>query len=271
MARPPSPSKSAPARPAAKPSKAPRKSVPKPARKVARKVARNPKRSPAAPAPSRREMRLNAGRDADLNHIWPGLLERARQLLRKEREASLPDDPDGPARGGRVGTVELVLSGLRRQKRKSQGWSAIGWMNTDHAHAATYSAMQRALRDKGRSRARRPDNVEAGDLTSEFLAPLMEAGVLNPGDLGKDSPQLREMDDFLRRHLADLEKSRPDLAVVLLLVGHQGRTTEEVGRHLGITSRAVRKRLVSVRPALAALLVDAFPDLRPRLDRFRKS
>lgn len=271
MARSPSKSKSAPARPVAKARKAPRKAVSKASPKPVPKPAPKAQRSPAAPAPSRREMRLNAGRGEDLEHIWPGLLERARQLLRKEREASLRDDPDGPARGGRVGTVELVLSGLRRQKRQSQGWSSIGWINTDHAHAAGYRFMQRALLDKGRARANRPDNVEAGDLTSEFLAPLMEAGVLHPEDLGKESAQLRELDQVLQRHLADLEKSRPDLAIVLLLVGYQGRSTEEVGKHLGITSRAVRKRLEVVRPALAALLVEAFPDLQAKLDKFRKS
>lgn len=268
MARSPSKSKSAPARPVAKARKAPRKAVSKASPKPVPKPAPKAQRSPAAPAPSRREMRLNAGRGEDLEHIWPGLLERARQLLRKEREASLRDDPDGPARGGRVGTVELVLSGLRRLKRQSQGWSSIGWINTDHAHAAVYRAMRRALLDKGRARAQRPDNVEAGDLTSEFLAPLMEAGVLHPEDLGKESAQLRELDQVLQRHLADLGEKQPGDAAVFLRVCIQQRPAAEVADELGVTSRTVRNRVCAVRAALAALLVKDSPDLRQRLARY---
>ncbi len=209
--------------------------------------------------------RLNAGRDEDLLKVLPGLEERARQLLAKERELAGRGDDAGPGRKGGIGTVELVLSGLRRQKRASQGWSAIGWINTDQAHAAGYNAMRHALVDKARARDRRPDGQHAGDLTSEFLAPLIEAGALNLEDLAGEAGFVDELEGVLRSFLEQMEAQRPDLAAVYLRVCLMGDSTEDVARELSITSRAVRFRLSQVRVLVAAHLVKRFPELRERL------
>src|SRR5437588_1148469 len=81
----------------------------------------------------------------------------ARGVLRRERDASLQ-------------TTALVLSALRRQRYAGQDWDQVTWPNRQYFFGALYRAMERAVLDHARSRARRreipvrPEDLQLDDL-----------------------------------------------------------------------------------------------------------
>lgn len=164
---------------------------------------------------------------ADASRLWPGLKEGARRLLAAE------------GREGRILPTELALSALRRQKRASQPWSTLRWRNESHFRAAAYRAMTRALKDKFRAAGRRPDRVGAGNLASEYLAPLIQDGALDLSDLihgdGPETGACSELADALE----ELRRRHPEVAETLYLVHWKGFTHEETARTTGVSVRTV--------------------------------
>src|SRR5215470_3168790 len=99
------------------------------------------------------------------DEIWPFLEEGkalARGLLRRERHASLH-------------TTALVLSALRRQRPADQDWQTVTWANRQYFFGALYRAMERALLDHARARARRREiPVRPEDLQLDHVQHALE-------------------------------------------------------------------------------------------------
>jgi DNA-directed RNA polymerase specialized sigma24 family protein len=209
--------------------------------------AKVPRRKQAAPLPEE-----TAGvTKSDFPRLMSGLKDCASDLLR------------GEGRQGRLTPTELVQSGLRRQKRASQPWSSLRWKNESHFRAATYGHMIRSLKDKMRSANRRPDRVHAGNLASEFLAPLVEEGVLDLDDLihGDDAPSALQA--ALAEALDQLRRAHPEIAETIHLVHWRGFTQEETARLMDVDVRTVRNRLQRGYALLLEHLTDNGPAGNP--------
>jgi RNA polymerase sigma factor (sigma-70 family) len=154
----------------------------------------------------------------------------ARGLLRHERHASLQ-------------TTALVLSALRRQRHAGQDWSTVTWTNRRYFFGAMYQAMQRALRDHARARARRrevpvrPEDLQIDD--------LHQALAREPGQVAA-----------LLDALAELKQAQPQWVEALEHRFYCGLTLEETASLMEVDERTIRRWWERARPVLAQRMVE---------------
>ena len=162
------------------------------------------------------------------DEIWPFLEEGkalARGLLRRERLASLH-------------TTALVLSALRRQRPADQDWQTVTWANRQYFFGALYRAMERALLDHARARARRREiPVRPEDLEVDDLRHAME----------REPAQVVALLDAL----AELKQQQPQWAEALEHWFYGGLTLEETARMMAVDERTIRRWWDRARPMLA--------------------
>lgn len=149
----------------------------------------------------------------------------ARGLLRHEHRASLQ-------------TTALVLSALRRQRHVDQDWQTVTWANRQYFFGALYQAMERALRDHARMRARRRElPVRPEDLLLTEL----------PQTLEQDPAQVVALLDAL----AELKQAQPQWADAIAHRFYGGLTLEETARMMDVDERTIRRWWDRARPVLA--------------------
>ena len=149
----------------------------------------------------------------------------ARGLLRHERHASLQ-------------TTALVLSALRRQRHADQDWSTVTWANRQYFFGALYRAMERALLDHARARARRREiPVRPEDLQVDDLQHAMD----------REPAQVVALLDAL----AELKQQQPQWAEAIEHRFYGGLTLEETARMMAVDERTIRRWWDRARPVLA--------------------
>ena len=149
----------------------------------------------------------------------------ARGLLRRERQASLQ-------------TTALVLSALRRQRPADQDWQHVTWANRQYFFGALYRAMERALLDHARARARRREiPVRPEDLQFDDLQQAMD----------REPAQVVALLDAL----AELKQAQPQWAEAIEHRFYGGLTLEETARMMDVDERTIRRWWDRARPVLA--------------------
>jgi RNA polymerase sigma-70 factor, ECF subfamily len=139
----------------------------------------------------------------------------ARGLLRLERDASLQ-------------TTALVLSALRRQRYADQDWSQVTWPNRTYFFGALYRAMERALLDHARIRARRRDlPVRPEDLELDDLRQTMD----------REPAQVVA----LLEALAELRQTQPQWVEAIEHRYYGGLTLEETAHMMAVDERTIRR------------------------------
>jgi len=139
----------------------------------------------------------------------------ARGLLRHERHASLQ-------------TTALVLSALRRQRPADQDWQMVTWANQQYFFGALYRAMERALLDHARARARRreipvrPEDLQLDDLQHA---------------LAREPAQVVVLLDAL----AELKQQQPQWGEAIEHRFYGGLTLEETARMMDVDERTIRR------------------------------
>jgi DNA-directed RNA polymerase specialized sigma24 family protein len=139
----------------------------------------------------------------------------ARGLLRHEHQASLQ-------------TTALVLTALRRQRHTDQDWRTVTWANRQYFLGAMYRAMERALLDHARMRARRREvPVRPEDLQ---LDDLYQAMAREPAQVVA-----------LLEVLADLRQEAPQWVDAIEHRYYSGLTLEETARMMEVDERTIRR------------------------------
>jgi DNA-directed RNA polymerase specialized sigma24 family protein len=153
----------------------------------------------------------------------------ARGLLRRERQASLQ-------------TTALVLTALRRQRHADQDWQTVTWANRRYFFGALYRAMERALLDHARTRARRreipvsPEDLQIDDLQQA---------------LAREPAQVVA----LLEALAELRQAQPQWVEAIEHRFYGGLTLEETARMMAVDERTIRRWWDQTRPVLAHRIV----------------
>lgn len=169
-------------------------------------------------------------------HILMDKIRRiARHLLRRE------------AQPRSLHSLELVLSGLRRQKRTDQEWSEVTWQNREHFLAVMYLAMDHALKDHGRRRGARKCKGQQW-VALDDIAPdqWLSVAQYQPQDLGHmfDNPNLA-LNEILAATLADaltqLDTRHPEWAQIVRHRYYARLTIEQTARMMGMSERTVRR------------------------------
>ena len=161
----------------------------------------------------------------------------AHELLRHERHASLQ-------------TTALVLSALRRQRPADQDWQTVTWANRQYLFGALYRAMERALLDHARARARRreipvrPEDLQLDDLQHA---------------LAQEPTQVVALLDAL----AELKQQQPQWAEAIEHRFYGGLTLEETARMMAVDERTVRRWWDRARPVLAHRILQLLNAERP--------
>jgi len=153
----------------------------------------------------------------------------ARGLLRRERQASLQ-------------TTALVLTALRRQRHMDQDWQTVTWENRRYFFGALYRAMERALLDHARIRARRrefpvcPEDLQIDD--------LQQAMTREPAQVVA-----------LFEALAELRQTQPQWVEAIEHRFYGGLTLEETARMMVVDERTIRRWWDQTRLVLAHRIV----------------
>jgi RNA polymerase sigma factor (TIGR02999 family) len=154
----------------------------------------------------------------------------ARRLLRHERQTSLQ-------------TTGLVLSALRRLRAADQDWSHVTWETRQYFFGALYRAMERALIDHARARARRREiPVRPEDLQVDEL----------PRALQREPAQVVALVEAL----AELRQEQPQWAEAIEHRFYGGLTLEETARMMEVDERTVRRWWTRARSLLAQRIVE---------------
>lgn len=164
--------------------------------------------------------------------LWLAELKAAaRGLLRLEGNA------------GSMHTTQLVNSGLRKLCPKAKDWQEVSWKDREAFFKDAFFAMRRVLIDHARRRAARRE-VQAGNLASEFTAPLAAAGALDLDRLVDRATSSAELATAVDQALLDLDAAYPgqQLAEIVQHRLFSGLGQMEVATMLGITDRTVRTR-----------------------------
>jgi DNA-directed RNA polymerase specialized sigma24 family protein len=149
----------------------------------------------------------------------------ARGLLRKEHQASLQ-------------TTALVLTALRRQRLADQDWQSVTWSNRQYFFGALYRAMERALLDHARVRARRRElPVRPEELQFNDLHQTME----------RDPALVVALLDAL----AELKQQQPQWGEAIEHRFYGGLTLEEAACMMAVDERTIRRWWDRARPMLA--------------------
>ncbi len=149
----------------------------------------------------------------------------ARGLLRHERQGSLQ-------------TTALVLSALRRQRLADQDWQSVTWANRQYFFGAMYRAMERALRDHARLRARRREvPVHPEDLQFDNLRQTLD----------REPMQVVALLDAL----AELQQQQPQWVAALEHRFYGGLMLEETARMMAVDERTIRRWWDRARVVLA--------------------
>lgn len=159
----------------------------------------------------------------DIDEFWTELRAYARMLLSLERRA------------GSIQPTGLLLSALRRQRRKNQTWDQIRWKDRKAFLGSLHIAMRRVLIDHARARVHRP-RPATDILPSE----------LRLEDLATAPPQDEtdwEQAEVLVVAIERLRDRYPDEMEVAEYKYLSGFTEEEIARILDLSSRTVRERL----------------------------
>lgn len=159
----------------------------------------------------------------------------ARHLLRRE------------AQPRSLRSLELVLSGLRRQKRTDQEWKEVSWQNREHFLATMYLAMDRALKDHGRRRAAHKCKGHQW-VTLEHISPdqWLSVAQYQPQDvehtIDTPSPVLNEMlAAMFADALTQLETRHPEWAKIVRHRYYALLTIEQTAQLMGMSERTVRR------------------------------
>jgi DNA-directed RNA polymerase specialized sigma24 family protein len=153
----------------------------------------------------------------------------ARGLLRHEHQASLQ-------------TTALVLTALRRQRHADQDWSRVSWANRQYFFGAMYRAMERALLDHARVRARRRETpVRPEDLLVDNL----------PQALVQEPAQVVALVEAL----AELKQVEPQWVTAIEHRFYGGLTLEETARMMAVDERTLRRWWDRARPLLYQRIV----------------
>jgi RNA polymerase sigma factor (sigma-70 family) len=162
----------------------------------------------------------------------------ARGLLRREHQASLQ-------------TTALVLTALRRQRPANQDWQTVTWANRQYFFGALYRAMERALLDHARARARRREiPVRPEDLEVDDLQYALE----------REPAQVVALLDAL----AELKQQQPQWAEALEHRFYGGLTLEETACMMAVDERTIRRWWDRARPVLAHRILELLNAERPR-------
>jgi RNA polymerase sigma-70 factor, ECF subfamily len=154
----------------------------------------------------------------------------ARGLLRHERQTSLQ-------------TTALVLSALRRLRAADEDWGHVTWASRRYFFGALYRAMERALIDHARARARRREiPVSPEDLQVDEL----------PQALEREPAQVVALVEAL----AELRQTEPQWAEAIEHRFYGGLTLEETARMMEVDERTVRRWWTRARPVLAQRIVE---------------
>jgi RNA polymerase sigma factor (TIGR02999 family) len=153
----------------------------------------------------------------------------ARGLLRREHQASLQ-------------TTALVLTALRRQRLADQDWSHVTWQDRRYFFGAMYRAMERALLDHARTRARRRDlPIRPEDLQIDDLHQAMD----------REPAQVVA----LLEALTELKQARPQWVEAIEHRFYGGLTLEETARMMDVDERTIRRWWDRTRLVLAQQIV----------------
>ena len=153
----------------------------------------------------------------------------ARGLLRREHQASLQ-------------TTALVLTALRRQRLADQDWSHVTWQDRRYFFGAMYRAMERALLDHARTRARRRDlPIRPEDL---WVDDLQQAMAREPAQVVA-----------LLEALTELEQAQPQWVEAIEHRFYGGLTLEETALMMDVDERTIRRWWDRARLVLAQQIV----------------
>ena len=153
----------------------------------------------------------------------------ARGLLRREHQASLQ-------------TTALVLTALRRQRLADQDWGHVTWQDRRYFFGAMYRAMERALLDHARTRARRRDlPIRPEDLQVDDL---QQAMVREPAQVVA-----------LLEALTELKQAQPQWVEAIEHRFYGGLTLEETARMMDVDERTIRRWWDRTRLVLAQQIV----------------
>lgn len=159
----------------------------------------------------------------------PALLEDVRlmadALLKRESNANS------------VQITALVNSALRRQRREGQDWEQVRWEDRLHFFRSVFRAMERALVDRARRRAARPDRP-----ATDVLPETMQLE-----DFAEAVRSAPEQAVACAVALEKLEKLEPDTAEALRLYYYGGFTQDETACILDRPLIAVRRLLAKGR------------------------
>jgi RNA polymerase sigma factor (TIGR02999 family) len=154
----------------------------------------------------------------------------ARGLLRREHQASLQ-------------TTALVLTALRRQRLADQDWSHVTWQDRRYFFGAMYRAMERALLDHARTRARRRDlPIRPEDLQVDDLQQAM----------AREPAQVVA----LLEALTELKQAQPQWVEAIEHRFYGGLTLEETARMMEVDERTIRRWWDRTRLVLAQQIVE---------------
>jgi len=140
----------------------------------------------------------------------------ARSLLWKKHQAEA------------LQTTALVLTALRRQRLADQDWQSVTWANRQYFFGAMYRAMERALLDHARARARRRElPVRPEDLQFDNLHQTVAR-----------KPALVVA---LLEVLAELRQTQPQWVEAIEHRYYGGLTLEETARMMAVDERTIRR------------------------------
>jgi RNA polymerase sigma factor (sigma-70 family) len=179
------------------------------------------------------------------------------ETLKREARALLAHEGNA----GTVHTTQLVNSGLKKLLPKRRDWREASWECRDAFFKDAHFAMRRLLIDYARRREARK-SVKAGAFDSNGIAPLTTTGVLNLDRLMDAAGANAALADAVDRALAELDRLYPKqrLAEIVQHRCFEQLNQEEIGKMLGISADAIRKREHRAYGLLRAELNSFFAD-----------
>lgn len=149
----------------------------------------------------------------------------AQQLLSRESNAQS------------VSPTMLMLTALRRQRRREQDWEDVSWDNQKQFFAYMHRAMRQAIIDRARKRSRRPLRFQS----------LVDINVGTLIQKANDDPGLAET---VCTALDALSQLYPDEAQMLHHRYFNGLSESEVARLMKLPKTTTQRRLVAAHDRL---------------------